>query len=156
MAANTTDPKTLTDALVTLLRAALVGTSKPAQAVIDYWDNNLQGQGPVVMVLGAGDDPTLAHLGDPNPDTWFYIEIQAWVPYSGGGWTPSLSEAARTAIKKKIKDCVLDNRAKSYNATVPWDVLTFAGRSTTQDIEDVGGNPYTVESTPLRARIAHG
>jgi hypothetical protein len=156
MAANTTDPKTISDALVSLFATALVGTGLPAQSVIDYWTADLKGQGPVVMVLGAGDDPQMTHANADSVDTWFYVEVQTWVPYSHEGWTPATAEAARTSIKKIIKDTVLDHRGKARDAAVLWDLLTFAGRSTTQDVNDEGGIPYLVESTPLKAHLVHG
>lgn len=161
MSANSINPKTITDYLVTLLAAALHPSSvnpalNTAQEVIDYWTANLNGQISSVMVLYAGEDPTMAKLSGQNLDTWIHIEVHCWVAYSAASWTPSQAETRRALIATTIKNVVVDNRGKAQNALVPWDILTFDGRSQAGDVNDETGAPYLLEIIPLKARVANG
>jgi hypothetical protein len=157
MAANSINPKTVTDALLALIQTALVPTDI-AQEVIDYWTANLDGQISVAMILYAGEDPQSKQLDGSKLDTWVHIEIHVWVLYKhdASSWTPSNAETRRAAIATAIKNVVVDNRGKAQNANVPWDFLTFDGRSNAGDVNDDNGAPYLLEIIPLKARTING
>ncbi len=161
MSANSINPKTITDYLITLLNAALHPSSvnpalNTAQEVIDYFTANLNGQISSVMVLYAGEEPTMAKLDGAKLDTWVHVEVHCWVAYKTTNWTPSDAETRRAAIATAVKNVVVDNRGKSHNALVPWDFLTFDGKSQAGDVNDETGAPYLLEIIPLKARIING
>jgi hypothetical protein len=166
MTANSINPETIRDYLVTLLETALEGTGKPLGAnhaigqVLNHWEGTISPRLTAVMVMGAGDEPTMTRMDGSSLDTWIYLEVQTWVIYSDDkaspAWTIANAEDKLNLIKKTIKDVVVDNRGKGQNASVPWDFMTFNGRSSVGDVLDDGGTPYIIEMTPLKARVMYG
>lgn len=154
MSANSVNRKTVRDALATLLKNALVGTSKPVDQVFGYLASGWAAESvAVVVVTSAGTGRERTHPGQQTFDVWAYFDVWVYVLYNDGGtWTEAHGEDRRDAIEKAIADVVQDNTAKAG----AWDDLQYDGRTTATDVEIEGGTTYFVERVPLKVHIFQG
>lgn len=153
MPANSVNRETIRDQFTSLLSAAMVGAGKPVQAVYGYRVGDFSKQSPVVTVSGASIERERRQFGN-DWHTWVELFVHVFVAYAdpASGWTEAHAEDRIDLIEKKLADVVMDN------ATLAgfWDELHFAGPSTEDDVEVVGGGAYRRAIYRIRARVLHG
>lgn len=134
------------DALVILLRAALVGVGLPAKTVTGAKVETLQGLTPLVGVLPTGTlRERFTYQGDKPI---FSFDVQVWVIQSAAGWTFANSIDALDEIESLIAGVY-----ESERRTANWEVIEYAGASSILEIE-VAGIPYYLERIPTIAKLA--
>ena len=141
-----TSRETARDALVTLLRAALVGTGKPAKTVTGSKVLALEAMTPLVAVLSAGSE-----RGRPpyqGAKATFYLEVLVFVRQAQAGWTDAQAEDALDAI-----EVLVANTYEVNTATANWEMVDYGGQTTVFEIE-VGGTKYYMERIPTIVRLA--
>lgn len=140
--------ETARDALAALISTAMVGTSKPVQAVYNYLVSDLAGQSPVVCVTGAGTERVpLTRFGSRAV---FLLHVDVFVLYADqDGWTAADAEDRLDLIESTLAGLVDANQVYT-----PWVALSYAeATSRTQAVAVVGGESYAWEQITLRAEV---
>ncbi len=135
-------------ALAQLLETALVGTSKPVQAVYAYQVGDFRGQSPVVVVT-SGPMERLRDTMGACYRSRFNLMIYVFVLYAEPGlsWGEDDAEDALDAIEAAIADTLLSN-----TRTANWDRLDYS-EATAVDAVVIGGVEYRRELITLTAEV---
>ena len=136
------------DALTTLLRAALVGDDKPAQAVYGYMVGDFNSQSPVVVIASAGSEPEQRAVTSRQKNE-FYFTVYSFTLYAVAGtdWGEDDTEDRVDLLDKTIRETLLNNRS-----TATWAEIEFDGRSVVDSVL-ISGVEYRRESTPIRMTV---
>lgn len=134
------------DGVTGLLRSALVGSGKPAQAVYGYQVGDFAGQSPVVVVKSGPVERVRRGLG-ACWHTMATLQVFVFVAYADEGWTEANAEDALDSIEALIADVVLAN-----GSTATWHGLTYEGPTEPGGIE-IGGVEYRREVVRLRCEV---
>lgn len=144
-----TSRATVREQLAVLLTSALVGTSKPCQAVYDYQPATFSGQSPVVTVSSAGSMRTRFTMQGNRLTAYLYIHIFVLYADADSGWTESDAEDRLDLIEKTIEETLQTYRTHpSY-----WSNIAYSEPSQASSAE-IGGDEYRVEVIPVIVECA--
>lgn len=140
-----TSRKVARDALVTLLKAALVGEGLPAKNVEGSKQASLEGITPLVEVLGRSSDRK--PLTTAGAYVVFGYVIRVWVLQSLGDWTPADAEDALDAIEAIIAGICTES-----DRTSKWEFVEYAGPTAIVEVA-IDGIPYLLESISIKVQL---
>ncbi len=119
-----------------------------AQAVYKYQKMKLQGESPVLMLMGAGDEPSPFVK---SVDTSYFVELGVFVLHgdpNDTGYNEDDAEDALDAVKGEI-NAVLRN--EDNRRSLKWEEFRQEGRSTISRMT-LEGEAYLMEIVPLKVR----
>ena len=130
--------------------AMLFGTNNvpSAQAVYKYQKMKLQGESPVVMIMGNGDDPVPFVKGTDNH---YYFEVGIFVLHgdpNDAGYNEDDAEDALDNVKSEINEVF---RNEDNRRSVRWEEFRQDGRSAITRLP-MEGEPYLMEIVPVLVR----
>ena len=126
------------------LKAQLVGTGLPAQAVYDYRVGDFQGQSPVVVVSSGGSLRERFSFQGTKPKHALTIHVFVLYADETGAWTEADAEDALDDIEEIIANTLAANQKSSY-----WEAITPTAPSETSGVM-VGGKEYRTEVITVR------
>lgn len=136
--------------LAGILRTELVDERGIAQQVEAYRLPDLAGRSPVVMVLSSGSE-RLPFTFEGNRSR-FYFDVQVWTLYADGeDWTEAEAEDRADALEVAVAEVLEAHRKEAL-----WELVTYDGRTTAEDVVTSGGVPYIVETIPIVVEVFSG
>jgi hypothetical protein len=135
-------------ALASGLRAALVGTGLPCNAVYDEEAPDWYQQSPAVLITSAGAERSNKYLGTDQPlKTIFVYDVLMSVPLDGGiEFTAAMAEDALDDIEAIVSQWVAE-----HLKTSDWSKLSRLAPSAIERVLDV--RPYKQETLTLSVLI---
>jgi hypothetical protein len=153
-----TSRKVARKALGALLKAALEGTGKLAEAVYDHLPDSFGGVSPVVCVASSGTAPAGRGIGGSGVAlNLFYYEIMVFTATPEGAlWTDEMAQDTQDDIEAVIRGVVRNN-----TTNLAWSQLKFSGQGRSTQPGDrsrmlpvkVGGLSYDLESIFVEAQV---
>lgn len=144
-----TSRATIREQLAVILNTALVGTSKPCQAVYDYQPATFSGQSPVVTVSGAGSMRTPFTMQGNRLTAYLYIHVFTLYADADSGWTESDAEDRMDLIEKTIAETLQTYRKH----TGYWINIAYSEPSQESSAE-IGGDEYRIEVITVAVEAA--
>lgn len=129
------------EALATLLKNSVPA----AQAVYAYKIGDIQGQSPVLSVMGAGTMRTPVTFAGNRPTYYYEIHVFVLDAISAQNWSEQDVENTLDQVELEVGRAIETNRV----APNVWQALDYAERSLIRDVE-IGGVPYVEEIIPVK------